>query len=46
VAETLANGETTKTTAKRFRVSAGRISQLRRELQQRWQDFQGEAVFA
>jgi hypothetical protein len=46
VAETLAKGETTKTTAKRFHVSAGRISQLRRELQQRWQDYQGEAVFA
>jgi hypothetical protein len=46
VAETLAKGETTKTTAKRFHVSAGRISQLRRELQQRWQDYQGEAAFA
>jgi hypothetical protein len=46
VAETLAKGETTKTTAKRFHVSPGRISQLRRELQQRWQDYQGEAAFA
>ena len=46
IAETLAKGETTKTTAKRFRVSPGRISQLRRELQQDWDDFQGEPAFA
>jgi hypothetical protein len=46
IAETLAKGETTKTTAKRFRVSPGRISQLRRELQQNWQDFQGGPAFA
>ena len=46
IAQTLALGETTKKTAKRFRVSPGRISQLRRELNQNWQDFQGEAAFA
>jgi hypothetical protein len=42
IAETLAKGETTKTTAKRFRVSPGRISQVRRELQANWHAFQGE----
>ena len=42
VAETLAAGETTKKTAKRFRVSPGRISQLRREFQQNWDEFQGD----
>ena len=46
IAETLATGGTTKKAAKRFRVSPGRISQLRRELQQAWDDFQGEAAFA
>ena len=46
IAETLATGETTKKAAKRFRVTPGRISQLRRELQQNWQDFQGESAFA
>lgn len=45
VAETLATGETTKKAARTFRVSPGRISQLRRELQQNWQDFQGEFLF-
>ena len=44
--EALATGETTKKAAKRFRVTPGRISQLRRELQQNWQDFQGEFAFA
>ena len=46
IAETLATGETTKKAAKRFHVSPGRISQLRRELNQNWQDFQGGAAFA
>jgi len=46
IAETLAKGETTKKTAKRFHVSQGRISQLRRELQQNWDDFQGDVSFA
>jgi len=46
VARTLALGETTKRTARRFRVTAGRVSQLRRELQNSWESFQGEPAFA
>lgn len=46
VAQTLATGETTKRTARRFRVSAGRISQLRREFMDSWAEFQGEVAFA
>ena len=46
VAETLANSETTKSAARKFRVSPGRISQTRRELESSWREFQGEAVFA
>ena len=46
IAQTLASGETTKQAARKFRVSPGRISQTRRELERAWQDFQGEAVFA
>lgn len=42
VAETLATGESTTATAKMFNVSKGRVSQLRRELQQSWQEFVGE----
>ncbi len=42
VAEFLANGETTKTAAKKFRVSAGRVSQLRKELAQNWRRFIGD----
>jgi len=42
IATTLAIGETTKETAKRFNVSSGRISQLRRELKESWETFQGE----
>ena len=44
IAQTLATGETTKRTARQFRVSPGRISQMRRELQDAWRDFQGEVV--
>jgi len=40
IAEWLAQGETTQAVARRFRVSAGRISQLRRELQASWEAFQ------
>ena len=43
VAETLATGETTRTTAQLFNVSSGRISQFRRLLQQAWEQFQSEA---
>jgi len=44
IAETLATGETTKKTAGKHRVSAGRISQMRRELKEDWQAFHGEPV--
>ena len=43
IAKVLARGETTKVTAKRFGLTAGRISQMRREFQEAWQTFQGEA---
>jgi hypothetical protein len=46
VAETLARSETTKATARRFGVSSGRISQMRRELESTWHEFQGEMVLA
>ena len=44
IAETLAVGETTTCTARKFHVSPGRISQLRRQLFDAWQAFQGEPV--
>jgi len=44
IAETLASGETTKSAARKHRVSAGRISQIRRELMDNWREFQGELV--
>ncbi len=43
IATTLATGETTKRVARRFRVSPGRISQIRRELKDSWEGFQGMA---
>jgi len=42
ITESLAGGETPQRVAKLFRVSASRISQLRRELRTLWQLFQGE----
>ncbi len=42
IAKVLASGETTKTTARKFNVSAGRVSQLRQELHDSWRQFQGE----
>ena len=42
VAEFLATGETTTVAARKFKVSAGRISQLRKELAQSWRRFVGE----
>ena len=42
----LAAGETTGGVAKLFQITAGRVSQLRRELFERWQAFQGEAGLA
>ena len=44
IAETLATGESTSATAKRFKLSAGRVSQVRRELAESWADYQGEAL--
>ena len=44
IAETLAMGETTSHTARIFRISAGRVSQIRRQLFDRWQAFQGEPL--
>ena len=46
VAETLAKNETTETTARKFGVSPGRISQTRRELETAWREFQGDSSCA
>jgi hypothetical protein len=42
IAARLGAGEATVRVARRFRLSAGRISQLRREFQQDWRAFHGE----
>jgi hypothetical protein len=42
IAKTLATSETTTRTARKFNVTAGRISQIRRELERAWLLFQGE----
>jgi hypothetical protein len=42
IAEVLAVGERTQNVAKRFKVSAGRISQLRKELAESWRQFVGD----
>jgi hypothetical protein len=44
IAMFLANGETTSTTARRFRLSPARISQIRRELYDAWNRFQGDSL--
>ena len=44
IAEKLASGETTSDTAKRFDISAGRISQLRTELARSWREFTDDSV--
>ena len=44
VAERLAVGEKTGVVARMFRISAGRVAQLRKELYNRWCAFQGENV--
>ena len=46
IAKALARGETTGRVARMFKVSDGRISQLRRELRDSWREFQGETVVA
>lgn len=43
IAETLAAGYRTEEVAKLFRLSAGRVSQLRREFEKSWNEFQREA---
>jgi hypothetical protein len=42
IAELLSTGESTGRTARRFRISAGRVSQIRTELRRRWLEFHGE----
>ena len=42
IANVLATGETTEAAAKKFHVSAGRISQVRKELKKAWGIFMGE----
>jgi hypothetical protein len=44
IARALASGETTKSVARRFGVSQGRISQIRRELDQSWRCLQAQAA--
>jgi len=44
VASTLATGESTAAVAKRFRVSPSRISQLRGELKESWEEFVGDVT--
>ena len=44
IAETLSVGETTGDVAKRFHVSAGRVSQLRSELKKSWDEFCGDVA--
>jgi hypothetical protein len=43
IALSLAAGETTKAVARRFQISPSRVSELRRELQDDWHWFHGEA---
>ncbi len=42
IAEALSVGHTTSHVARKFRVSAGRISQLRKELAENWRKFVGD----
>jgi hypothetical protein len=44
VVRKLAQGETTGSVARMFGLPAGRVSQLRRELAESWEEFQGEPV--
>lgn len=44
IAQTLATGESTQETARRFNLTPGRVSQLRRELETDWREFQGDAL--
>ena len=42
IADTLGSGESTKSAARKFAVTPGRISQLRQELKRAWEEFAGE----
>jgi hypothetical protein len=44
IAKFLAMGETTQDASKKFDVSPGRISQIRKELSQGWHNFQGDEL--
>jgi hypothetical protein len=44
IAQRLALGDRTRDVAKRFGISSGRVSQLRREFEDSWNQFQGEAA--
>jgi hypothetical protein len=44
IAHTLASGETTGGAAKKFAVTAGRISQVRRELDESWSRYQTQVA--
>ena len=46
IARDLAHGSTTSEVATRYGLSCGRISQLRRELEQSWADFQHQGAIA
>ena len=46
IAESLAEGNRTLDVARRFKVSPGRISQIREEFRQSWDEFHGEPVDA
>ena len=46
IARLLATGETTGAVARKFRVTAGCVSQLRRELAESWDAFHGQPVAA
>jgi hypothetical protein len=43
IAQVLATGQPTKLAARQFRISPGRVSQIRRELRDSWERFQGES---
>ena len=46
IAKSLARGETTSDVARMFGLTAGRVSQLRRELKESWELFQSQAMLA
>ena len=46
IAELLSTGETTQAAAKLFDVTAGRISQMRSQLQEAWDVFQSQGTVA